>query len=669
MTLNCDISNCDMLKRDLNQPWRRLAAIAAIASVWLLGRIDSAVASGVDLPQREERAMLAAVEHVAPSVVSIETVGGLERIGQVLVGTGPTTGLIVSQDGYIVSSAFNFAQKPSSIVVAFADGTRTAARLVATDRSRMLTLLKVNVDRQLPVPETAPEKELQVGQWSIAVGRTFENADPNISVGIVSALNRVWGKAVQSDAKISPSNYGGPLVDIRGRVIGVLVPLSADKPGVAAGVEWYDSGIGFAIPLEHIRAILPRLEQGHDLLPGIMGIALTSGDLYGDTPALHSTRPNSPATKAGLRAGDKIVEVNGVKIERRAQLSQQINMHYAGDTLHLIVLRGKERIDCDLTLVDKLPPFHRPFLGILPARHPAKDADSVGVRYVYEKRPAAEAGLKPGDEIVKLNDKPTKSPDELAEQLAVIAIGDKVRLEVRRGKETLNVETSLAGEPDTIPAELPVEPVAKEAAAEKPPKTGVAKIKVGDFKNQCLAYVPTGYDSDQAAGLVVWLHGAGGNKEEELLATWKEACDRDGFILLAPESAEKAKWSLGEIEFVAAALEQARADYNIDPWRIMIHGYQSGGTLATVLGMSEPDAVAGVAAVGSSLSGQVPENSPETRLDFYIATSRAADVLKTVDALKTGEFAVSLRQLDKPRYLNAGELAELLRWFDSLDKI
>jgi len=68
-------------------------------------------------------------------------------------------------------------------------------------------------------------------------------------VGILSATNRIWGKAVQTDAKISPGNYGGPLIDIRGNVIGILVPLSPQGQGEVAGAEWYDSGIGFAVPL------------------------------------------------------------------------------------------------------------------------------------------------------------------------------------------------------------------------------------------------------------------------------------------------------------------------------------------------------------------------------------------------------------------------------------
>ena len=85
---------------------------------------------------------------------------------------------------------------------------------------------------------------------------------PSVSVGIVSALDRIWGKAIQTDAKVSPTNYGGPLVDLQGRVQGVLVPASPQAEGETAGFEWYDSGIGFAIPLEDVYAVLPRLQAG-----------------------------------------------------------------------------------------------------------------------------------------------------------------------------------------------------------------------------------------------------------------------------------------------------------------------------------------------------------------------------------------------------------------------
>ena len=88
-----------------------------------------------------------------------------------------------------------------------------------------MTLIKIKQGGLTPLVP-APRQELQVGQWAIALGRTYDVSFPNLSVGILSALNRIWGKAVQTDAKISPANYGGPLIDLQGRCIGILVPMS-----------------------------------------------------------------------------------------------------------------------------------------------------------------------------------------------------------------------------------------------------------------------------------------------------------------------------------------------------------------------------------------------------------------------------------------------------------
>src|SRR5262249_23610783 len=162
--------------------------------------------------------------------------------------------------------------------------------------------------------------EIQVGQWALALGRTWSNPDspPSVSVGIISALERIWGKAVQTDAKVSPVNYGGPLVDIQGRVQGVLVPASPRGQDETAGIEWYDSGIGFAIPLEDINAVLPRLKQGQDLHRGLLGVTLQSQDIYGASPVVGSVAPDSAAARAGIAAGDTILEIQGVKVVRQA---------------------------------------------------------------------------------------------------------------------------------------------------------------------------------------------------------------------------------------------------------------------------------------------------------------------------------------------------------------
>ena len=197
---------------------------------------------------------------------------------------------------------------------------------------------------------------------------------PNMSVGILSAVGRIWGKALQTDAALSPNNYGGPLVDIRGRVMGVIVPLSPQSADEIAGVEWYDSGIGFAIPAEHIRNMLPKLKQGHDLYAGVAGFNLKSRDLFAGDTDIAACRPNSPADKAGFKAGDRIVEISGRKVTRPAEIKEEINRRYAGDKITVVVLRGKKRIQAELELFDKLDPYQHPCWAFSPCGRPARRA-------------------------------------------------------------------------------------------------------------------------------------------------------------------------------------------------------------------------------------------------------------------------------------------------------
>jgi serine protease Do len=281
--------------------------------------------SSVDINEATERALKAAAARVAPCVVKIDTVGGAEVIpgggkkgppgkGAIIrKGIGPTTGLIVSADGYIITSSFNFAHKPTDIYVTVpGQPTPFVAKVVAQDLSRMLVLLKINATG-LPVPAAVPKEEIQVGQWAIALGRTSDpdiEHPPSMSIGIISALNRIYGKAIQTDAKTSPVNYGGPLVALDGRVFGVIVPMTSRAEGETAGVEWYDSGIGFAVPLEDILRVLPRLKQGQDLRRGLLGITPQSTDLYSTPPTIGSILPDSAAARAGLQVGDVILEVN-----------------------------------------------------------------------------------------------------------------------------------------------------------------------------------------------------------------------------------------------------------------------------------------------------------------------------------------------------------------------
>lgn len=634
--------------------------------------LSSALPAEDDLDRQEEMAIQAAVDRVTPAVVAIETIGGLDRVGQVLLGTGPTTGLIISSDGFIVSSAFNFVQKPSSTIVTLPDATRLPARLVATDRSRMLVLLKVEADHPLATPEATPIKDVQVGWWAIAVGRAFDVSRPNISVGIVSAVDRLSGRAIQTDAKVSPTNYGGPLVDIQGRVIGLLSPLSPQKSGEVSGVEWYDSGIGFAVPLEHIHRVLPRWKGG-DLKPGLMGISLKGGDVFADAPVIAASRPNSPAYKAGLKAGDKVVAVGERRIVRSQQLLDEVNRHYAGDKLPITVLRGEERLVRELELVDHLDPYQRAFLGILPERG-GKEAEGVAVRYVYADSPAEKAGVKAGDLISSLAGRPIKGRAELVDIAAAAEVGQTVPLEVRRGDESLKFDITWQAEPESVPAELPaLAPLADEKVQR--PAIGKSTVRIPELKNEALAYVPDNYDPRRPAALIVWLHAPGEvPTDDALVATWKERCELGQLVLLAPKAAEAGKWQSDDFEFIRKAVEQVRSGYQIDPLRIVAWGEDVGGAVAYAVAFNQRETVRGVVALRAPLASSPVDNDPVSRLDFFLTNTKGAQYEKmtgaAIHALRERKFAVTTREQEaKSPLLTDDDLAEVLRWIDSLDKI
>ena len=286
----------------------RLALVSLwLVSLWLC-MAAGAAASSEDLPLEEEAAIRAAVERVAPSVVRIETAGvseaSLASPAEASPASGPSTGLVVEEGGWIIASAFAVPQDVSEAIVVLPaiaaetdpaakslpgkqpPGRRQVARVVGRDLARGLVLLRADGATLPPVAAWVPRADLAVGQWTIAVGRVWDAAVPSVAVGILSATNRSWGRSVQTDASISPANYGGPLIDIEGRVIGILAPLPADTAGMNLGTELYDSGIGFAVPSDDILRVLPRLKNGETLAPGVIGIDTVRGIRLRGRPGL-----------------------------------------------------------------------------------------------------------------------------------------------------------------------------------------------------------------------------------------------------------------------------------------------------------------------------------------------------------------------------------------------
>ncbi len=304
----------------------------------------------------------AAAARIRPAIVTIETFGGLstsqegtrrpkqkrKKMGLSKPGEGPTSGLLISSDGYIVTSSYNFIRKPSIITVSLHDGSQYVAEMLGRDDTRKLCVLKIKTSRELPYATFVDRDALRVGQWAISVGVGYGGDDPSISVGIISATHRVFGKAVQTDANISPACYGGPLIDIRGRVIGICVPLSPRSTGLEAGVEWYDSGIGFAVPLDEAASLLERLKNGDHVRHGKMGVQLKQ---QGDHLVVQNVVKKSPAEKAGMKKGDVIVSVGGEPVTQMLEMSRLIMGRYiAGDSVEVVVKRGGEEHTFNVTL-------------------------------------------------------------------------------------------------------------------------------------------------------------------------------------------------------------------------------------------------------------------------------------------------------------------------------
>jgi serine protease Do len=662
---------------------RPLVALVALALAQLFASL--AVAADQDISLDEQAAFKAAVDRAAPSVVKIETIGGVDHVGNLLIGTGPTTGVAVSSDGYIISSAFNFVQKPAETLVELDDKTRLPAKIVATDHSRMLVLLKVKlpVGRRLTVPTATPKSEMVVGQWSLALGRTFESSKPSMSVGIISALNRIWSKAIQTDAKVSPNNYGGPLVDIRGRVLGVLVPMSpmADptSDNETAGVEWYDSGIGFAVPLEDINHALPRLEKGEDLHSGLLGISMKPGDMFADPARIAAVRPNSPAYRVGLKMEDTVVAIDGQSVETQVQLKHLLGPHYAGDTVRVVVKRGKERIEKSLELIDKLVPYTNPFLGILPMRPLAEKLRSepgVAVCYVYPGSPAAKAGVKAGDRLIAIAGKPVANVDAALAELANLAENDKSHVAFRRGDKTLAFDLKLASLPEDVPDELPPSHVEPQQSQESKAKTGIVSIRIPESPNKCVAFVPESYNPQLSYGVVIWLHAPGTFKDEELVAPWKGICTRHDLILVAPQSSDPSRWERTELDFIRKTLDSVVAKYHVDRNRIVAAGQEGGGSMAFLLAQGNRDWIHGVVMIDAAIpsGSQVLPNDPVQRVAYYIARSQKSParpaIEASIDALRTERYPVTLLDLGQSRRgLSAPEFVELGRWIDSLDRL
>lgn len=322
------------------------------------------------------RAFRAAVAKVQPSLVTIESFGGSStvagKIGGIRKqGEGNTTGLMISPDGYVVTSSFNFIEQPTTITVITSDGVRRVAELMGRDDTRRICLLKIDDVRDMPVAEAVAPDGLRVGQWAISVGVGYGDKNPAISTGIISAKQRMGGRAIQTDANISPANYGGPLLDIEGRVIGICVPMSADSRSLAGGVEWYDSGIGFCIPISGGEDLIEKMKQGQHIQRGVLGVK-TQDIKNREGVRVLNVLPQMPAANAGIAKGDILVGLESIAIANLVDLKTALERQYAGDEIEVVIERAGKQQRLKVTLAAPVTEDSEDVSSVLPSRRRAQ---------------------------------------------------------------------------------------------------------------------------------------------------------------------------------------------------------------------------------------------------------------------------------------------------------
>jgi serine protease Do len=480
-----------------------------------------------------------------------------------------------------------------------------------------------------------------------------------------------------------------------------------------AGVEWYDSGIGFAVPLESILQRLEPLKQGKDQHAGILGIGLASRNPHSSAAELAAVRPDAPAGRAGLKRGDRIVEIDGRRINTQTDLRFALGTHYEGDSISVVAERGDERIERTIVLAGELPAFRHAFLGILPLRSanqrsenggngdeeeqekangddepstkPAGDAQAktdhgVAVRMIYPGSPAESAGIQAGDRIAKINGAEVTSIEAALSEMNNVAPEGEVTMQLARGSQTIDMSIKAAPLSANVPDELPpaiesAQPAEVEGDTDGPKAGETRELKLPEFSQQCKIYVPASHDAGHALGLLIWLHAPNDANNEAVIRDWQTICDRDGLLLVVPTAAEANRWERTELEYLARLTKQVLAEYRVDPRRVAVFGEGGGGAMAWLLGLSGRELFRGVATSNAPLPRQVrvPPNEPSQRLAILAATPISSEAAiqiaqglqKCTDA---GYPVTTITPANAEGTLSKTEREELARWIDTLDR-
>jgi putative serine protease PepD len=290
-------------------------------------------------------------QRVANSVVTVSAHVS-QSMGE---GEATGTGVVVTSNGEILTNA-HVVEGATSVRVRFANDTEPVdADVLAFDTGNDLALLKVNASNLVAATFATPGS-VRVGDQVVAIGYALAlDGGPSVTTGIVSALKRTiftdsgaLNSLIQTDAAISSGNSGGPLVNMRGEVVGINTAVARGDTNSSA------NNIGFAISVDEVLTVLEQLRSqaaGEERTEGFLGVSIDARTDGGAGSIITTVQPDSPAEAAGIREGDVVLAVDGEPINGQAGLVAAIRDRSPGDTISIELVRGGERLTVSATLV------------------------------------------------------------------------------------------------------------------------------------------------------------------------------------------------------------------------------------------------------------------------------------------------------------------------------
>jgi len=339
------------------------------------------------------------------------------------------SGVVVSGDGYILTNNHVVADA-DEILVTLSDQKKCEAKIVGKDPKTDLALIKIKTKNTIPAARLGDSDKLRVGDWVVAIGNPF-GIGTTVTAGIVSAKGRVIGAGpydnfIQTDASINPGNSGGPLFNLEGELIGINTAIVAPSGG--------NVGIGFAIPINMAKSVMPQLKERGKVIRGWLGVSIQvvtqeikekfglkseEGALIGEVTK------GSPADKGGLKRGDVIINFDGKKVKAMKILPAMVADTPVGKEVEILIIRkGKEKrltikigeLKEETRMAATIPGIEEGFgLSVqeltpeLAESLSLKGEKGVVISGIKKGSPASDAGLQRGDLIQEIEHEPIEN--------------------------------------------------------------------------------------------------------------------------------------------------------------------------------------------------------------------------------------------------------------------